>query len=271
MVEKLRQLRPETPLWRVVVYEVSRLLTAALMTLIYRFRAYGSRRIPRSGPLLLVANHQSFLDPPAIGLAVHTRQLDYIARIGLFHSRAFSRLLSFFNALPIREEGGDAAAIREILRRLEKGHALLIFPEGSRTEDGATQPFKRGVALLVKRARCPVVPVAVEGCFDAWPRWRRWPRLWNTRIAVAVGTPIAYDELMAQGPDAALDRLAVEIEQMRLVLRRQLRRESRGRFPAPGPGDHACSATSTRAIPSGTMGTGRDDPDHPGAAIPAAR
>jgi 1-acyl-sn-glycerol-3-phosphate acyltransferase len=255
MVEKLRQFRPETPLWRVVLYEFSRLLVAVVMTLLYRHRAYGSRRIPREGPLLIVANHQSFLDPPAIGLAVHTRQLDYIARIGLFQAPGFSRLISLFNALPIREEGSDATAIREILRRLEKGHAILIFPEGSRTDDGAMQPFKRGVALLVKRARCPVVPVAVEGCYDAWPRRRRWPQLLGARVSVAVGEPINYDALMTDGADAALDRLAGEIDRMRLVLRRQLRRESRGSFPAPGPGD-----------------VSREGPaeSSPGAAAPAA-
>jgi 1-acyl-sn-glycerol-3-phosphate acyltransferase len=270
MVESLRQLRPETPLWRVLVYEASRLFAATVMTLLYRFRAYGSHRVPRTGPLLLVANHQSFLDPPAIGLAVHTRQLDYIARLGLFNSRIFSKLIGLFNALPIREEGGDAAAIREILRRLERGHALLIFPEGSRTDDGATQPFKRGVALLVKRARCPVVPIAVEGCFDAWPRRRRSPRLWNTRIAVAVGQPIPYDELMQHGAEAALDRLATEIEQMRLALRRQLRRESRGRFPAPGPGDQPLETNPAKPARARTARASDADPDHPGAVIPAA-
>jgi 1-acyl-sn-glycerol-3-phosphate acyltransferase len=219
------------------LYEIGRLGTAMVATIIYRYRSYGSRRIPPTGPLLLVANHQSFLDPPVVGLAVHNRQLDFVARFGLFDSPTFSRLITVFNALPIREEGGDAGAIREILRRLDAGHAVLIFPEGARTPDGAMKPFKRGVALLVKKARCPVVPVALEGCFDAWPRRRSWPRLWNIRLAAAIGDPITHDELLRDGPDAALERLAGEIDRMRMMLRWRLRRQSRGLFPAPGAGD----------------------------------
>lgn len=242
MLLKLRQMRPRTPLWRLALYEFGRMVTAALATLIYRYRSFGLHRVPTTGPVLLVANHQSFLDPPVVGLAVRNRQLDYVARFGLFQARWFSGLITLFNAIPIREDSGDAAAIREILRRLEEGHAVLIFPEGARTDDGAMGSFKRGIALLVKRAQCPVVPVAVEGCFDAWPRTRRLPRLWNVRVAAAVGKPIPHDELMSEGADAALDRLAREVNELRLGLRRMMRRSSRGMYPAPGPGDEAATA-----------------------------
>lgn len=237
MFASFRSKRPGTPLSSMLSYEFARLIVVALLTVLYRFRCYHSRRLPISGAVLLIANHQSYLDPPAIGAGVNHRHLDYIARLGLFEGRVLPWLLRQFNSLPIREQGGDTGAIKEILRRLSEGRAVLIFPEGTRTEDGAMTEFKRGIAVLVKRSMCPVIPVAVEGCFDAWPRHRSWPRLWGKRIAVSFGSPIDHDELMKDGADAALRRLEAETQHLRMGLRRLLRRQTRGRFPAAGPGD----------------------------------
>jgi 1-acyl-sn-glycerol-3-phosphate acyltransferase len=220
------------------LYALARGLLQAMFIPLYRLRVFGLENIPKQGALLIVANHQSYLDPPVIGTAIRTRQLDYIARSGLFDHPLVAKVISTFNSIPIKEEGGDAAAIKEVLRRLEAGRAVLIFPEGTRTPDGAMRPFKRGVAVLVKRSRCPVVPVAIEGAFDAWPRDQGAPKLLGQRLAVMVGRPIPHEELMANGADAALTRLQEEIEHMRMLLRTQLRQETHGRLPAHGPGDH---------------------------------
>lgn len=237
MFSRLRDKHPGTPLRHLLFYEFARATVGLAMRLLYRARALGLGRLPASGPVLLVANHQSYLDPPLVGITVRNRHLDFIARLGLFSSPLLDRVLRALNSVPIREEGGDAAAIKEILRRLDHGRAVLIFPEGTRSPDGAMRPFKRGVAVLVKRAKCPVVPVAVEGCYDAWPRERKWPRLIGQRVAVAYGDPIPHAELMAGGPDAALELLERRIEEMRLALRRCMRRRSHGVYPPRGAGD----------------------------------
>jgi 1-acyl-sn-glycerol-3-phosphate acyltransferase len=249
MLTRARQQRPNTPLWRLAAYSTARGILLALLTVIYKMRAYGTDRVPARGPVLLVANHQSYLDPPAIGSAIRQRHLDYIARAGLFQHPALAKMFTAFNSIPISEEGGDAGAIKEVLRRLDAGRAVLIFPEGTRSPDGAMRPFKRGVWLLVKRARCPVVPVAVEGCFDAWPRDRKTPSVWGHRVAVMVGEPVAHDDLMGMGPDRSLEFLSAQIDQMRLSLRARLREQTRGRFPAAGPGDQPRRAGSA-GLPS---------------------
>src|SRR5579885_1435471 len=77
---RFRQRRPGTGLIHLCFYEFIRTLTLAVFTVVYRIRSFGLARLPRTGPILLVANHQSFLDPPSIGASVHTRQLDYLAR-----------------------------------------------------------------------------------------------------------------------------------------------------------------------------------------------
>jgi len=206
--------------------------------LFYRARVVHPERLPMTGPLLIAANHQSYLDPPLIGSFARRRPLSFIAKAGLFNFGPFGWLIRSLNSVPIREDSGDTGAIKEVLRRLEAGHAVLIFPEGTRSPDGAMHEFKRGVALLVKRAKCPVIPVAVEGCWDAWPPEGKI-RLFGKRIALMFGEPIASSELMKDGPDAGMARLAAEIERMRLDLRKQLRERSGGRCPSSGAGDHA--------------------------------
>lgn len=207
-----------------------------VMLVFFRAQAYYAERVPDEGALILASNHQSYLDPPFVGGFIK-RPASYIARAGLFKWKPFGACLKAINCVPIREDSGDAGAIKEAIRRLEGGHAVVIFPEGSRSPDGAMHEYKRGVALLVKRAKCPVVPVAVEGCWDAWPRGSK-PRPFRP-IAVMYGQAIAYDELMKDGADAALQRLARETQAMRMELRAKLRARTGGRYPASGAGDSA--------------------------------
>jgi 1-acyl-sn-glycerol-3-phosphate acyltransferase len=222
MLSRLRAKHPRSALTRILFYECGRVIVLLFIILFYRYRWFGRKQVPTTGPVLIIANHQSHMDPPLIGAAIFQRQLDYVARVGLYKSRFFSWIISALNATPIHEDRGDTRAIKDVLARLEAGRAVVIFPEGSRTPNGEVQEFKRGIALIVKRSECPVVPVAIEGAFDVWPRTQKYPRLFGRRIAVAYGKPIAHDELMKDGPDAALERLHAEIDRMRLDLRTRL-------------------------------------------------
>ncbi len=219
------------------MHQWARAIVRSGMRAAYRAYGMGWRRVPASGPVLIVANHQSYLDPPLIGSCVRQRHLDYIARAGLFENWFMKHAGRSLNCIPISEDGNDPRAIREILKRLSEGRAVLIFPEGTRTYDGAMKSFKRGAALLVKKAGCPVVPAAVDGCFDAWPRQDQVPHLNGERIACAFGRPIDSSELMKHGPDGAMSELERRVTRLRRVVRRKLRRETHGRFPPRGPGD----------------------------------
>lgn len=209
------------------------------MIVFYRWRAQGREHIPRKGPLLVVANHQSYLDSCGVGCALTPWVVAHVARSGLYRSRFFGWLIGNLNTIPIRSEDGegDTAAMKEILRRLAAGHCVIIFPEGSRSIDGRMSPFKPGTALIVKRAACPVIPAAIEGAFDAWPRARKRPRLLGARLAVKFAPPISAEELVRIGPRESLRIIERRIDAMRLELRAELRRRSGGRFPPPGPAD----------------------------------
>lgn len=207
---------PSRPAGSPWFYDFMWLLLMSFFTGVYRLRVWHADRVPARGPLLLVANHQSHLDPPAIGMAVRSRRLTFLARSTLFtSSRLFGRAIHALGAVPLKQDAPDAAAMRLTIDLLKQGHAVLVFPEGSRTLDGAMHPFKRGVWLLLSRARCTILPVAIEGAYDAFPRRAARPKFWRQRLGVMVGHPIAADTLLALGPDAGLLHLATTVDALR--------------------------------------------------------
>lgn len=215
-----RRLDATQPLWQIVFYRMCYWIVMLIVTLLYRLRFYGIENLPPpgAGGLLVVANHQSHWDPPILGISFRTRNMASIAREGLFKVPGLRQLLFGLGSIPIKEDEGDAAAIRTAIAELKKGRLTLIFPEGTRTPDGRIKEFKRGAWVLLSRAKVDVMPAAIEGAFDSWPRWNHFPRLFGHRIGVAFGKPIPYDELKALGPDAGLARLQSEVERLRADL-----------------------------------------------------
>ncbi len=152
-----------------------------IASVFYDLKAYGAGHIPNRGGALMVSNHQSFLDPVMVGV-LSRRPVGYMARSTLFSRPLFGRFLLNLRAFPVRRGEGDIGAVRETIRRLREGHIINIFPEGTRSGDGELQPMQSGLSLIVKRAGVPVIPVAVDGSFAAWPRGRKWPGLGTVRV-----------------------------------------------------------------------------------------
>jgi 1-acyl-sn-glycerol-3-phosphate acyltransferase len=166
------------------------------MTLGFSLRMRGRGSIPRRGPVLILANHQSFFDPIVVGLAAQ-RPLVYLARKTLFTPPWFAWLIHSLGAVPVDQEGVAKEGFKMILQHLLAGEAVVVYPEGTRTETGALSPLKPGIQLLMKRATMPVVPVGIAGAFDALPYWEKVPVLsplfapaGKSCIAVWVGRPL---------------------------------------------------------------------------------
>lgn len=215
---------PAIGLRKRIGYYALHFLTWLVCASCYRYRSWGVRRVPDTGPVLLVSNHQSFLDPILIGLAFHWRPFHSLARASLWESRIMAPLYNLLNAIPVSRGQSDPRAMRLCIEALKGQRTLLLFPEGSRTLDGAVQPFERGMLLLIRRAPAWVVPVAIEGAQHAWPRQSKLPRL-RGHIGVEFGQPIPARQLVDQPPDDALEQLRTTIESMRTEVGRKLRGE----------------------------------------------
>jgi 1-acyl-sn-glycerol-3-phosphate acyltransferase len=188
------------------------------MTLGFSLRTEGMCHVPAHGPALLIANHQSYLDPIVIALAAR-RRLRFLARKTLFQNRAFAWLLSSFGSVPIDQEGIGIEGLRVILRLLQENHAVAIFPEGERTYTGRLSPLRPGIHLLLKRCPAPVVAVGVAGAYAAWSRWRPLPLPAPLflppapgNIAVSIRPPLEPRCLAALPRERLLTRLFDELQ-----------------------------------------------------------
>jgi len=168
------------------------LICVIFCSIFFRIRVYGVENVPPNGPAVLVCNHQSFLDPVFCGVPLK-RYMYYLARDSLFLNPVFRRLIASLNTVPVRRGEADFSAVRALLAELKNGNSVCLFPEGTRTPDGRVRPFKPGFGLLVRRAESPLVPVAVEGAFECWPRHRRLPR--RGTVAICYGKPLQAGEL----------------------------------------------------------------------------
>src|SRR6185436_16558080 len=119
--------------------------------------------------------------------------MNYLARDTLFNVPGLSLLIAFLDAIPIDREGGGLAGLKETLKRLKAGELVLIFPEGTRTGDGEVAPLKPGFISVARRSRVPLIPVGLEGAFQAWPRTSPFPRV--GRIAIVIGEPISAEQI----------------------------------------------------------------------------
>lgn len=194
-------------------YDFAHGFLSAAFRLHFDLKSYGVQNVPASGGLLLVANHESFLDPPAIAVATK-REISFFAKSELFSNKFFGGLIRKLNAFPVRLGEGDLTAMREAIKRMKEGGALLAFPEGGRTFDGKFQPLQPGVALMIRRANVPVVAVAVDGSFESMPRaqgdFRQFP------LRVSFGKPMRLANLPA---DQILQTLDREMQRLLLELR----------------------------------------------------
>jgi 1-acyl-sn-glycerol-3-phosphate acyltransferase len=189
-----------------LLYDLLWVLCRTLAVAVFGFRVRFAEPLPPAGGLLVLSSHQSHLDPLLLGLACQ-RRLSSMARSSLFHFGPFAAAITALDAVPIDRNASMVTAMKAVIARLQAGRAVTIYPEGSRTADGRLGACKPGFALIAKRAGVPIVPVAIVGAFECWPRTRRFPR--PGRIRLEFGPLITAAEV------ADLDEQALFAESMR--------------------------------------------------------
>lgn len=202
------------------LYEFVRAHVMATYTLGFSFRFEGGRNIPRTGPALLISNHESFLDPVAIGLTTH-RHLHYLARKTLFVG-AFGNFLTRVNCVPVDQDGVAKEGLKTIIHLLGEGKAVLVFPEGERTLSGDILEFKPGIQLIIRKTRPPIVPVGIAGAYDAFPRSKPFPQFspifmpaTKAAFAVSVGKPLDGNRFADLPREQSLKELESAVQQMK--------------------------------------------------------
>ncbi len=208
-------------------YALCRHLSAPAMTCLTAVRYFNVPDIGRLGGVLIASNHQSYLDPLLVGIALE-RPIHYLAQRDLFRVPGLGLLIVALGAHPVIRGKADSTALRRMVEVLRGGEPLLLFPEGTRTLDGCLGPFRSGVGSIAVRCQVPVLPVCIEGAFRSWPRTRRLPV--PARVAVAFG-----ELLWPKGRNGrALTRIiARRIAHMQGLLRKHLGRSAEASRSSP--------------------------------------
>jgi 1-acyl-sn-glycerol-3-phosphate acyltransferase len=179
---------------------------------LFRQRVVGRPpRLPEGG-VLLCPNHQSYLDPAFVQLSV-PRRVEFVMAERFYAATGATLFFRLVSAFPLLRGRGARISMRRVAALLRLGHAVAVFPEGRLSLDGSLHPGQRGIAILARRGRVPVVPVAIEGSIRVWPRGARWFRRGDVRLAV--GDPMeapgeesrTTDQAFADSVMAAIARL----------------------------------------------------------------
>ncbi len=228
VIEKVVQLKPSriSPFPPMKpFYRIAHFFTRCYFKLCFRLRIYGLEHF-RRGAALIVSNHVSFFDPPLLAIScpeeVHT-----LARGSLFRVPILGRLITALNSHPIEKGASDVHIFKLMLQFLEQGRKLIIFPEGQRAFDGRLQPLERGMAFLVQKAKCRIIPTYIHGAFEAWPRTRKFPKLFG-KIVVVFGSPLEWEEFEHFEKKEAQEKITRRTEEAILGLKTWLEKGAIG-------------------------------------------
>jgi 1-acyl-sn-glycerol-3-phosphate acyltransferase len=228
--------RPVTPVVEPIAPWMSAMAAAFRVGLagLTRVRIEGAvDEIPRTGPVIIASNHSSNLDVPVLGsslMPLMGRRFQWLGKKELFDWPIVGWIARNGGVHAIDRSTADVDAFRLAKRILDEGHALFVFPEGTRSHDGALGTGRDGVAVLALRTGAPIVPVGISGSYERWPRGQRLPHP-GGKVTVRVGSPFRLgDELPAD-----IDRRAAKGAATDLIMRRiavLLPERQRGRYGA---------------------------------------
>lgn len=145
------------------MWDAGRAVLHPILRLGFRFSSEGAERIPREGAVLIVCNHLSLWDPPFVGSAAKPRRVYFMAKSELFRFKPFGWLIERVGAFPVARGGVDRDAIRKAREILNRGDAMVMFPEGTRSLSGRLRPFFPGAGLMALEDGVTVIPAAVWG------------------------------------------------------------------------------------------------------------
>ncbi len=176
----------------------------------------GEEHLGFPGGAIVAPSHASFFDPPLVACSTKTT-LHFLARESLFKTPIMGWLIRHLNTHPVKGNS-SLKSIRKVVGLIKEGDKVVIFPEGHRSPDGTLQTLEPGITLIASRAECPIVPVLIEGAYEAWGRHRRFPRPWG-KIRIIFGKPIPWSRFAHLGRKDRSAAILKETREAILALR----------------------------------------------------
>ncbi len=180
------------------------------------FHVVGIENVPRSGPLIVCANHSATLDPPLVPAFVPRGDTWSMAKSEYFRHPLINWLFRLYHAFPVVRHTADRTALKRSFDLLKAGHSLIIYPEGTRIESGVLAKPEPGAGFIAQRVACPVLPVGLTGTRECLPKGARWPR--RTRVTITFGKPFVLASKRADGTkvshEDASDAIMVAIAEL---------------------------------------------------------
>jgi len=204
-----------------IFYQAGYWATAIPSYLLHRLKVYHSGRIPKTGGIILASNHASHLDPPMLGVATRQCELHFMARSTLFRPRWFGWLLQQVHAHPIIRGQGPNQDWNVFINLIKAGNALLVFPEGTRTETGELQRGKSGFGRLVHMTQAPVFPAYIQGTYQAWPKGGKYRPGNPVKVIFGHAVPLA-DLLSAPGEKRIIRQISDRVMQSIAALKEEI-------------------------------------------------
>ena len=191
---------------------------------LFHLKVKGLENLPEKGPYLLCSNHQSYIDPIVMGSVLPWRLFRNTFALGtsdIFGQGLMRRLARWIRVVVLDPDANLIPAMRAGAFGLRQGSVLVLYPEGERSDTGKPRVFRKGAAILSIHEQAPIVPVAIEGFYDAWPRHKKWPKLANLRLVF--GKPIVPPPV-SEASEAAYDKLTAELKERVVGMWQELRR-----------------------------------------------
>ncbi len=191
-----------------LVYGFLWVLFNGLGRLFLRFRTEGVQHFPKTGGVIVAANHASYLDIPLLGCAI-PRRVFFLGRDNLFPMWWLNWALQRLGWIPLKTHRLDRKAFGRALSHLQAGEPVVIFPEGTRTEDGMLKPGKPGLGYLVAESQCQVIPAYISGTFRVLPIQSRIPRLYP--VSVIMGKPLSFHRNEGESVKAFYEKVSMSV------------------------------------------------------------
>jgi long-chain acyl-CoA synthetase len=206
-----------------VLYPLSRVIQMISRDL-FHLRVSGLERLPRHGPFILSSNHQSYIDPLVLTGMLPKEIMENAFAVGtsdIFGQGLMRRVARWLRVIVLNPDANLVPAMRAGAFGLKHGRVLILYPEGERSIDGTPRIFKKGAAILSIHMQVPIVPIAIEGFYEAWPRGKKFfQRI--TSLRMVFGEPISPPP-EAEASEAAYEKLTAELKGRIVEMRGRLR------------------------------------------------